>query len=82
MRSKSNLSQGIEPMNTKQFLDYCESFYLHGVGIYPIATHEQILRAVYIMVKHPQYCGDSVDRERVRALIEAHQLIEECIQNA
>jgi len=69
-------------MNTQKFLDYCESFYLHDSGIYPIATHEQILRAVYIMVKHPKYCGDSVDRERVRAIIEAHQLIEECIQNA
>ena len=64
-------------MEINKFLGYCESFYLHIVGIYPIATHEQILRAVYIIVKHPQYVGDSVDRERVRALIEAYQLLEE-----
>ena len=64
------------------FFHYCCDFYYVGFGIYPIADFDKIAKAVKIMVKHPQYCGDSVDRERVRALIEAHQLIEECFQNA
>jgi hypothetical protein len=59
------------------FFHYCCDFYYKETGLYPIADYDEIAKAVKIMVKHPKYCGDSVDRERVRALIEAHQLIEE-----
>ena len=60
-----------------QFFTYCKSFYSIDGGIYPIATEKQIRHACRAIYKLKNFHGDSVDRERVRALIEAHQLIEE-----
>ena len=80
MKSKSKLSLGINQMNQIDFFNYCHDFYsIHG-GIYPIATYSHISRAVNAIAKLPNFHGDSVDREKVRVLIEAYQLIEECFQ--
>jgi hypothetical protein len=63
-----------------QFFIYCKQFYSLDGGIYPIANEEHIRRACRTIYKLKNFHGDSVDREKVRALIEAYQLIEECFQ--
>ena len=65
--------------NFKEFLDYCESFYLptHPDVLYPIAglTREELALAT---LNYLDLCastditwgdGDSLDRERVRQLV-------------
>jgi len=58
--------------NESQFLDYCKSFYSLRNGIYPIATDKEIERAIKIRLKDKSlpFEGDSVDREKVREILE------------
>jgi len=57
------------------FLEYCKSFYSLKKGIYPIATDREIERAIKLRMKDKSlpFEGDSVDRERVREIIESFQ---------
>jgi len=61
-----------------QFFTYCKSFYSIDGGIYPIATELQIRKASKAIYKLRGFHGDTVDRERVRVLIESTQSMEEC----
>lgn len=58
--------------NEKQFFDYCKSFYSLRNGIYPIATDKEIERAIKkrMLDKSIPFEGDSVDREKVREILE------------
>ncbi len=56
-----------------QFFTYCKSFYSLDGGIYPIANEKLIRRACHTIYKLKNFHGDTVDREKVRALIEAYQ---------
>ena len=60
-----------------QFFTYCKSFYSLDGGIYPIASEKHLRRACHTIYKLKNFHGDTVDREKVRALIEAYQLLEE-----
>jgi len=56
-----------------KFFDYCLSFYGSG-GLYDMgATRDQIEQATAHMLQHlspaADFCGDSVDRERVRDIL-------------
>ena len=55
------------------FIAYVDSFYNEKSGIYPIKgmTDKMVLNAVkkYIATNAKSFCGDSVDRERVRDII-------------
>lgn len=54
------------------FITYVESFYAKGRGIYPIATELEIHTAIVeLMETYPidKIEFDSLDRERVRAII-------------
>ena len=57
------------------FFEYCKSFYSIKKGIYPIATDREIERAIKLRMKDKSlpFEGDSVDRERVREIIESFQ---------
>jgi len=59
------------------FLEYCKSFYSLKKGIYPIATDREIEQAIKLRMKDKTlpFEGDSVDRERVREIIEQAQLM-------
>jgi hypothetical protein len=58
------------------FFEYCKSFYSLEKGIYPIATDREIEQAIKLRMKDKSlpFEGDSVDRERVREIIEQAQL--------
>ena len=55
------------------FISYVDSFYNAKSGIYPIngMTDKMVLNAVkkYIATNAKSFCGDSLDRERVRDII-------------
>ena len=55
------------------FVSYVDDFYNEKSGIYPIngMTDKMVLNAVkkYIATNAKSFCGDSVDRERVRDII-------------
>jgi len=55
------------------FITYVDDFYNEKSGIYPIKgmTDKMVLNAVqkYIAESAADFCGDSVDRERVRDII-------------
>ena len=55
------------------FITYVDDFYNAKSGIYPIngMTDKMVLNAVqkYIATNAKSFCGDSVDRERVRDII-------------
>ena len=56
-----------------RFVSYCNDFYNINTGIYPIATFEQIQDAVRYYLTQPnevEVCFDSMDRERVRMILE------------
>lgn len=56
----------------KQFIEYCNSFYNKKGGVYPIATKNEIEKAVYIFMTMPKNTKvefDSFDREKVREII-------------
>ena len=56
-----------------KFKDYCDSFYNINYGLYKIATNEQIDRAIYIFITEPKFMSidfDSIDREKVRTILE------------
>lgn len=56
-----------------EFINYVDSFYNAKSGIYPIEgmTDKMVLNAVqkYIKANASEFCGDSLDRERVRDII-------------
>ena len=55
------------------FVAYVDDFYNEKSGIYPIKgmTDKMVLNAVkkYIATNAESFCGDSVDREKVRDII-------------
>ena len=55
------------------FITYVDDFYNAKSGIYPIngMTDKMVLNAVqkYIATNAKSFCGDSLDRERVRDII-------------
>ena len=55
------------------FITYVDDFYNAKSGIYPIngMTDKMVLNAVkkYIATNAKSFCGDSVDREKVRDII-------------
>lgn len=57
-----------------QFIDYCMTFYGPG-GIYPLNfTRNQIRLATDLLLTcDHEFCGDTVDRERVRDIVLAAQ---------
>ena len=63
----------------KEFQDYCVAMYNDQNGIYKIATAEQIVQAVDVYLRKTplsEVYFDSVDRERVRQIIQpSYQLI-------
>ena len=56
-----------------EFITFVDDFYNAKSGIYPIngMTDKMVLNAVkkYIATNAKSFCGDSVDRERVRDII-------------
>ena len=56
-----------------EFITYVDDFYNAKSGIYPIngMTDKMVLIAVkkYIATNAKSFCGDSLDRERVRDII-------------
>ena len=55
------------------FTEYCNEFYNIDFGLYPIATNEQIDKAIFIYITEPKTLRidfDTIDRENVRAIIE------------
>ena len=56
-----------------EFITYVDDFYNAKSGIYPIngMTDKMVLNAVkkYIETNAKSFCGDSLDRERVRDII-------------
>ena len=56
-----------------EFITYVDDFYNAKSGIYPIngMTDKMVLNAVkkYIATNAKSFCGDSLDRERVRDII-------------
>ena len=56
-----------------EFITYVDDFYNEKSGIYPIngMTDKMVLNAVkkYIATNAKSFCGDSLDRERVRDII-------------
>ena len=56
-----------------EFITYLDDFYNAKSGIYPIngMTDKMVLNAVkkYIATNAKSFCGDSLDRERVRDII-------------
>ena len=55
------------------FTEYCNAFYNIDFGLYPIATNEQIDKAIFIYITEPKTLRidfDTIDRENVRAIIE------------
>ena len=56
-----------------EFITYVDDFYNAKSGIYPIngMTDKTVLNAVkkYIATNAKSFCGDSLDRERVRDII-------------
>jgi hypothetical protein len=62
----------------KQFIGYCNEFYNKQYGIYPIATSEVIAGAITKYINTSTILGidvqfDSIDRERVRYIIEGFE---------
>jgi|TARA_B110000259_G_C13997059_1_gene394815 hypothetical protein len=62
----------------KNFIGYCNDFYNKQYGIYPIATSEVIAGAITKYINTSYILGidvqfDSIDRERVRAIIEGFE---------
>lgn len=56
-----------------EFIDYCNDFYNIQGGLYPIASRSEISRAVreYLeSLPEGEFCGDSLDRERVRCILQ------------
>jgi len=56
-----------------KFTEYCNAFYNIDYGLYPIASNEQIDKAIFIYMTEPRTLKidfDSIDRENVRAIIE------------
>lgn len=53
-----------------KFVDYCLEFY-GSAGIYPLNfTREQLILATTLYISSGiDFCGDTVDRERVRDII-------------
>ena len=55
------------------FITYVDDFYNAKSGLYPIngMTDKMVLNAVqkYIAINAESFCGDSVDREKVRDII-------------
>ena len=61
-------------VNLSEFYDYVYSFYNVTDGVYPEvnARRSEIELATYILYNtNPDFCGDSLDRERVRFIIES-----------
>lgn len=56
----------MQRMDLEQFLEYCRDFYHEDVGIYQIATDNELRSAVEWRIVDPSYEGDSIDREAVR----------------
>lgn len=57
----------------QEFIDYCNQFYNLEDGIYPIASTAEISRAVREYLEglpEGEFCGDSLDRERVRCILQ------------
>jgi hypothetical protein len=55
------------------FTEYVNGFYNLDYGFYPIGTAEQIDKAIYKMITEVRFLDinfDSVDRERVRGILE------------
>jgi hypothetical protein len=55
------------------FTEYVNGFYNIDYGFYPIATNKQIDKAIYKMITEVRFLEinfDSVDRERVRGILE------------
>jgi hypothetical protein len=77
------MTMNSQPIPPLAFTNYCRDFYEIGRKgvIYPIADGDQIKRAVNVYMgavadpHHPWNWGDgdSVDRERVRSIIEDDQ---------
>lgn len=59
-------------MHNERFIEYCKSFYSIKKGLYPIASDREIERAIKerMLDKSLPFEGDSVDRERVREILE------------
>lgn len=56
-----------------EFIDYCNDFYNIAGGLYPIASRSEISRAVGEYLENlpeDEFCGDSLDRERVRCILQ------------
>lgn len=57
----------------EEFNQYCNDFYNQYYGLYPIASSEQIEEAIgeYLTQPHPYDIQfDSIDREKVREILE------------
>ena len=55
----------------KAFTEYCNEFYNIEIGIYPIATREEIEEAIFEYVTKPRTIPldfDSIDREQLHIL--------------
>ena len=56
-----------------EFQEYCMAFYNNETGVYPIATNDEIVRAVDQYLRSTPLSEvefDSLDRERVREIIQ------------
>ena len=63
----------IKGNDIKNFIDYCNEFYNIETGIYPVATKEDIKKAIaqYMCKTNGKDIHfDSLDRERVREILQ------------
>lgn len=67
----------VEHDEFETFVEYCNAFYSKGDGIYPIASEQEIRRAINVYLEkldgHEWMewgYGDSIDRERVREILD------------
>lgn len=74
----------IRSKDIKQFIDYCDEFYNINTGIYPIATKEDIKKAIAQFMHKTNGKDihfDSLDRERVRQILQPNYSLIKIIMN-
>jgi predicted DNA-binding protein YlxM (UPF0122 family) len=56
-----------------KFKDYCNNYYNLDFGMHPIATNEQMDKAIYIFITEVKFMSiefDTIDRVRVKGILD------------
>ena len=66
--------------NINNFIEYCKSFYFGDDAIYPLSgvSHLDFVPACNLVARRNdiEFAGDSIDRERVRDILESVGFVE------